>query len=76
MASITRNLRLNPWTTQDVRAGKEPGFFDFTEPDELDEYVNKAGTLFVRMFPDDWGRAGCPSKVTVTITGTETIEED
>lgn len=75
MASITRHLRLNPWTAGDVRAGKEPSHFDYHEPDPLDEFVNKADSLFVRMSPGDWGRAGCPSRITVTVTATDTIEE-
>lgn len=75
MGSITRNLRLNPWTTLDVKAGKEPALFDFHEPDPLDDFINKAGSLFVRMTEDDWGRAGCPSRITVTLTATDMIEE-
>lgn len=76
VASVTRTLRLNPWTTQDVRAGKEPGHFDFTEPDDFEPLVNKAGTLFIRMTPDHWGACGAPETITVSITGTDTIEED
>lgn len=75
MASITRSLRLNPWSRADVEAGKEPSHFDYHEPDSLDDFINKAGGVLVRLSPQDFGAAGAPSKITITITGNDNIEE-
>lgn len=76
MGSITRHLRLNPWTAQDVRSHREPEpvHYDFTEPDTLDPLINKAGTLFVRLTGDQWSACGAPENITVTITGIDTLE--
>jgi hypothetical protein len=74
MTTITRTLRLNPWTVADVQNGKEPVHFDYQEPDPLDDFVNKAGSLFLRLGPDAFHAAGCPARITVTLTGADTIE--
>lgn len=76
MREVTKHLRLNPWTVVDVKNGKEPSHFDYQEPADSDDFINKAGSPFLRLGPDDFYAAGSPSRITVTITGNDTIEED